>query len=156
MVHLRVIDRKEEKGESLVIAKNIQDRIDGRSRSREKRIDGDPYTTVGIPAAPVLASSTTINSTAVIGSRNHPFRTRDTLKKSLRDAWMRYYRTWRIQMSEREKLLKKNLCLLQDFCWRNIISISFIYVWNFYFGSGDFGFSDRCWNLFLEFLFHFS
>lgn len=54
MVHLRVIDRKEKKGESLVIARNIQDRIDGRSRSREKRIDGDPYTTVGIPAAPVL------------------------------------------------------------------------------------------------------
>lgn len=60
---MRVIDRKEEKGErehrssdeSLVIAWNIQDRIDGRSRSREKRIDGDPYTTVGIPAAPVLA-----------------------------------------------------------------------------------------------------
>lgn len=40
-------------------------------------------------------------------------------------------------MSEREKLLKKNLCLLQDFCWRNIISTSFICLWNFYFDSDD-------------------
>lgn len=60
---MSVIVEKEEKGErehrssdeSLVIARNIQDRIDGRSRSREKRIDGDLYATAGIPATPVLA-----------------------------------------------------------------------------------------------------
>lgn len=65
--------------ESLVIARNIQDRIDGRSRSRQKRIDGDLYAEY---LQHRFSRGTTINSTAIIGSRNQFFlkRIRGTLK----------------------------------------------------------------------------
>lgn len=77
---MSVIDGKEEKGEreerssdeSLVIARNIQDRIDGRSRSREKRIDGDLYAEY-LQHRFSRGTTSTINSTVVIGSRNQPF-----------------------------------------------------------------------------------
>lgn len=59
-------------------------------------------------------------------------------KKSLRhDSKYANEASSNVKSSPRWAREEKNLCLLQDFCWRNIIWIYFIYLWNFYFSSGD-------------------